>query len=136
MPARDRRTSANGNGHPAMERTALIVFGVCAFWIVYVYALYPLLLLTLGAMRRRRVMAALPDDKLPSFVVLIPAYNEEKVISRKIECSLALDYPREKLDILVVSDCSSDRTDEIVRGYADRGIRFIRNEKQQGKIAT
>lgn len=119
-----------------MERTALIVFGTCAFWIVYVYALYPLLLLAVGAMRRRRVMAALPDDKLPSFVVLIPAYNEEKVIARKIECSLALDYPREKLDILVVSDCSSDRTDEIVRGYAERGIRFIRNEKQQGKIAT
>ena len=53
---------------------------------------------------------------------MIAAHNEEDVIEAKLENALALDYPRDRLRIIVASDASSDRTDEIVRGFADRGV--------------
>jgi cellulose synthase/poly-beta-1,6-N-acetylglucosamine synthase-like glycosyltransferase len=64
---------------------------------------------------------------------VIAAYNEEEVIAEKIENSLRLDYPREKLSVVVFSDASSDRTDEIVRSYSDAGIRLERIEGRVGK---
>ena len=57
---------------------------------------------------------------------MIAAYNEDDVIERKLENALALDYPRDRLRILVASDASSDGTDEIVRGFADRGVELVR----------
>ena len=66
----------------------------------------------------------------------MPAYNEESQIAETIESLLALDYPAERRQILVVSDCSSDRTDEIVRGYADRGVELLRLEQRSGKTAA
>lgn len=65
--------------------------------------------------------------------LLIAAYNEEKVIRKKLENALSLNYPKEKLEIVVVSDGSTDKTDEIVQGYADRGVRLLRVEGRKGK---
>ena len=65
--------------------------------------------------------------------MIIAAYNEERDIARKIENTLALDYPKEKLEIIVASDCSTDGTDEIVRGYADRGVILHRRPERIGK---
>jgi cellulose synthase/poly-beta-1,6-N-acetylglucosamine synthase-like glycosyltransferase len=113
---------------------ALFWFGV--FWVVFVYALYPAFLLLAGRLRRRQPAALLPDSALPSVTMLIPAYNEERVIAHKIESTLAMQYPPGKLEIVVVSDRSSDRTDEIAQRYAERGVRFFRNEEQKGKIRT
>ncbi|HRZ40512.1 MAG TPA: glycosyltransferase, partial [Candidatus Omnitrophota bacterium] len=56
-------------------------------------------------------------------------------IAQKLEEVLAFDYPKDKLDVMVVSDCSVDRTDEIVRGFESRGVRLLRMEKRGGKIA-
>src|SRR3978361_73592 len=61
-------------------------------------------------------------DVLPTVALVIAAHNEEDVIEAKLENALALDYPREKLRIIVASDASNDRTDELVRAYADRGV--------------
>jgi cellulose synthase/poly-beta-1,6-N-acetylglucosamine synthase-like glycosyltransferase len=68
--------------------------------------------------------------------LIIPAYNEELVIAQKLENSLALRYPAGRLEILVVSDGSADRTAEIVRGYADRGIRLLDLPENVGKAAA
>jgi len=73
------------------------------------------------------------DEFIPSLSLVITAYNEELGISQKIENTLQLDYPEDKLEIIVVSDASTDRTDEIVRSYADRGIKLLRIPKRHGK---
>src|SRR3984885_11611877 len=62
----------------------------------------------------------------PRVALVIAAYNEDDVIAAKLDNALALDYPRELLRIVVASDASSDGTDEIVRGYAGRGVELVR----------
>ncbi|WP_256388549.1 glycosyltransferase family 2 protein [Haladaptatus sp. W1] len=69
----------------------------------------------------------------PSVTLVIAAYNEEDVIEEKIKNSLKLDYPADKFDIIVFSDESSDRTDEIVRTYESDGIELQRIEGRVGK---
>lgn len=107
------------------------------FWIllalvVYVYAGYPLLLaLVRGFGGHRRV--AIDEQVLPPVTLVISAFNEAAVISEKIENSLDLDYPRDKLQIVVVSDASDDGTDEVVKGYAARGVDLLRMVDRGGK---
>ena len=108
-------------------RTLLVV---CAGLIAYVYAGYPALLLSVGTFcRRRKRMAGF----VPYVSVLIAAYNEQENIGTKIEQTLALDYPADKLEVIVVSDCSTDRTDEIVKSLADRRVRLLRIAERHGK---
>jgi cellulose synthase/poly-beta-1,6-N-acetylglucosamine synthase-like glycosyltransferase len=64
---------------------------------------------------------------------LIAAYNEEEAIERKIQQTLALEYPQEKLELLVLSDCSTDRTDEIVTAFPDSRVRLVRMPERHGK---
>lgn len=109
----------------------IILFWVCAGLIVWVYAGYPLLLLLLNRLRAPRLVAQ--RAMTPRITVIVSAYNEADVIRAKIENSLALDYPRDKLEVLVISDCSSDGTDEIVREYEDRGVRLLRMNERGGK---
>jgi cellulose synthase/poly-beta-1,6-N-acetylglucosamine synthase-like glycosyltransferase len=65
--------------------------------------------------------------------LIVSAYNEANVIRQKIENSLALDYPRDRLEVIVISDCSDDETDCIVKEYEDRGVRLIRMAERGGK---
>ena len=101
----------------------------------YAYAGYPLVLGALRAVRPPRSDPGEPEE-WPRISITVPAYNEESQIAETIESLLALDYPAERRQILVVSDCSSDRTDEIVRGYADRGVELLRLEQRSGKTAA
>ena len=109
---------------------AEIIFWVAAALIVYVYAGYPLLLAVL-ALFKRPAKAEL--GYTPMLSVLIAAYNEEEAIGKKIEQTLALDYPADKIEILVLSDCSSDRTDEIVENFGDPRVRLVRMTERRGK---
>jgi cellulose synthase/poly-beta-1,6-N-acetylglucosamine synthase-like glycosyltransferase len=77
-----------------------------------------------------------PDDELPRLTVLIAAHDEAPVIGARLENALALDYPREKLEIVVASDGSRDATADIVRGFADRGVRLLDYQPNRGKAAT
>lgn len=70
---------------------------------------------------------------MPEVSLLIAAYNEEESIAAKILNSLELDYPKEKLEIVVVSDGSTDRTDEIVKTFSEHGVRLFRVEGRVGK---
>jgi cellulose synthase/poly-beta-1,6-N-acetylglucosamine synthase-like glycosyltransferase len=98
--------------------------------LVYVYAGYPILLAMLSLFSRRRRPG---PGHTPTVSVLISAYNEESAIARKIKQTLALDYPPDRLEVLVVSDGSTDKTDEIVRGFADPRVRLLRVEGRTGK---
>jgi len=114
----------------------MIVVSEFIFWIsfsflFYIYFLYPLLLGILFFARKKPV--SFDETYEPSVSLIIAAYNEEAVIGSKIENSLKLDYPTNKLEILVFSDASSDRTDEIVKSYSDRGVKLVRVEGRRGK---
>jgi len=108
-----------------------------AFWIslaalVWTHLLYPLAIAGWARARPRPVAAA---DILPHVSLIIPAYNEEDVIVAKLENALALDYPADRLDIVVTSDDSTDATHELAAGFADRGVRLIHCPRG-GKVAA
>lgn len=108
-----------------------ILFWFAIFWVFYATFGYLALLLVLGRFIRRPVAQA---EITPTVSLLIAAHNEEAVIRAKIENALALDYPRERLEIIVVSDASTDRTDEIAASYAGRGVRLFRVGENHGKV--
>ena len=106
---------------------------VSAASLFYVYIGYPTLIAALATFVRRRRPAPGSDDDLPTVSVLIAAYNEEKSIGRKIQQTLALSYPAEKLEIVVVSDASTDGTDSIVSAFRDPRVRLLRMSQRRGK---
>lgn len=112
---------------------AEIVFWTSIFLIFYTYAGYSLLVVALSRFFNNTVGK---KDITPKVTFLITAYNEEKNIAQKLENTLSLDYPKSKLEILVASDGSTDQTEEIVKGFADRGVRLLRVEGRVGKTAT
>ncbi len=75
-------------------------------------------------------------SSVPKVTILISAYNEEKHIGATIENKLSLDYPRDRIEIIVISDGSGDRTEEIVSSFQDRGVRLIRQEPRKGKTSA
>lgn len=110
----------------------------CAFWagvaiVFYAYLGYPLVAWTLATLAPR---PARQGEALPAITLLIAAHNEESVIAAKLENALALDYPADRLEIMVVADGCADRTVEIAERYAGRGVRVIQQLPRQGKIAA
>jgi len=110
-----------------------IIFWMAVVAIAYTYVGYPLLLMLIGRFRSKPVLRR---EFTPSVTVIIAAYNEERDLAQKLENTLNLDYPKSKLEILVTSDCSTDRTDEIVRSFGARGVRLHRQEERLGKTAA
>jgi cellulose synthase/poly-beta-1,6-N-acetylglucosamine synthase-like glycosyltransferase len=100
---------------------ALLWFSVIAVALITVG--YPILLALASPLTRRRRHF---DDATPSMSLIIAAHNEEACIARKLENALALDYRRDRLEIIVASDGSTDRTDEIVESFSDRGVQLRR----------
>jgi len=102
--------------------------------LVYIYAGYPLLLALV--VRARGARPVRRGDRLPSVSLVISAYNEADVIRRKLENAIQLDYPRELLEIVVISDASTDGTDEIAAEFAARhGVVVARQPARAGKTA-
>jgi biofilm PGA synthesis N-glycosyltransferase PgaC len=113
------------------------------FWasialIIYAYIGYPLLIAGMARIWPRSTAHPASDSTsdLPMVTVIIPAHNEEEWIERKIENTLALDYPRNRMQILVASDGSADKTVEIVKKFAFRGVGVIHYPERAGKVAT
>lgn len=112
-----------------------IVLWTCAALIVYVYVGYPLLIAIARGCRRRRVAPDYPGDAaLPAVCLVIAAHNEESVIEAKLLNSLAVDYPHHLLHVLVVSDGSTDRTNEIAGRYASSRVELLAIAVRQGKV--
>ncbi|MFV1985839.1 MAG: glycosyltransferase [Gemmatimonadota bacterium] len=101
----------------------------------YAYVLYPMILRALAAARSSHTTTEAPAE-WPMISVSLPAYNEEEAIAGALDALLAADYPADRRQILVTSDASDDRTDEIVRSYADRGVELLRLETRGGKTAA
>ena len=103
--------------------------------ITYAYVIYPLLLM-LVATATGRLPSVRDPREWPSITITIPAYNEEASIRATIESVLALDYPPDRRQVLVISDASSDGTDDIVREFAERGVELLRLPRRGGKTAA
>lgn len=95
--------------------------------------IYPLILLLLGLFRKVKVSNSLVE--FPFVSIMVAARNEELCIGARIENLLAQDYPKGSFEILVASDVSTDKTDEIVKSFSDSRIHFLRSEKRMGKSA-
>src|SRR3984893_2080179 len=115
-----------------VRTAAEIVFWSSFTALAYTYAGYPMLLILVAKFRSRPVQRA---EWTPSVSVIIAAYNEERDLATKLENTLALDYPKDHLEIIVSSDCSTDRTDESARSFASRGVRVQRQPERLGKTA-
>src|SRR5712692_58755 len=117
----------------SVAKTLEILFWLSAGLLLYVYVGYPVVL---GLLTRLvgREMERLEASE-PTVTLLISAYNESSVIEEKIKNSLALEYPKDLLEVMVVSDCSDDGTDEVVQRYARSGVRLVRQHERRGKSA-
>lgn len=109
------------------------VFLISILLVFYVYAGYPLAAALLGRTMSRPVRKGMCE---PMVTVVIAAYNEKESICATIENKLALDYPLEKLEVLVISDGSTDGTDAIVCRFTDRNVRLLRQEPRAGKTSA
>ena len=99
-------------------RTALaVVLWTSLGLIVYTHVGYPLLLAALARGRRRPAPPA-SEGNLPRVTLIVAAHDEEEVIERRVENALALDYPPERLEVIVASDGSADRTVEVAHAAA------------------
>lgn len=112
--------------------TTVFLFWLALGTVVYTFLGFPILV-TLVARLGSRPVAKAPF--FPTVTLLIPAYNEASSIAQKIENSLALRYPEDKLDIVVVADGSTDRTVAIARSSGDR-VRVLFEPIRRGKIAA
>jgi cellulose synthase/poly-beta-1,6-N-acetylglucosamine synthase-like glycosyltransferase len=120
-----------------MHELLTAVFWLSAGLVFYAYAGYPVLIWLLS---RRAVrpggVPAIGDTDLPSVSLMIAAYNEEDVIGGQVRSALALDYPREKLEVVVGSDGSTDGTAAAVRGHTDPRVRLIDYTRRRGKASV
>lgn len=108
-----------------------LIFWIFVFVFLYTYAGYPLLLLLF----KRKASVCVPEEgDLPTVTVLVAAYNEAALISKKIENSFALSYPAELLNIVVVADGSTDATPDIVRSFSNVTLLF--EAERKGKSAA
>lgn len=110
-----------------------LIFWLLACAVFWTYAGYPLFLFLLSLIRRRHLETA-PIE--PSATVIISAYNEEKYIRQKLINTLHLDYPKEKFEVIVASDFSTDRTHEIVQEFEGKGVKLVILPERGGKTAA
>jgi cellulose synthase/poly-beta-1,6-N-acetylglucosamine synthase-like glycosyltransferase len=112
---------------------AQVVFVAAMAIIAFIYAGYPALMLALSIILKRPVRR---DDITPRVSVIIAAYNEERDIEAKLKNTLALDYPRDRMEIIVASDCSTDQTDDIVRSFGPQGVILRQQPERFGKTVA
>ncbi len=113
------------------------IFWLATLLLVYPYVVYPGLLLGGATLLPRRSMALPGEFSLPTLTVIVSAHNEAAVIEEKILTTLACDYPRDRLQVLVVSDASTDDTNAIVTRLSESepNVRLLAIEEHHGKTA-
>lgn len=119
-----------------LESLGLFLLVSSTVLVVYTYLGYPIILKVVAP-----AASEVPEEgeeavEWPMVSVTVPAYNEEARIGEALEHILALDYPSDRMEVAVVSDGSTDRTEEIVRGFEDRGVTLHRMPERGGKTAA
>ncbi len=111
----------------------LLLLALSAGITIYSYALYPVLLWVVSKVRRRRRVHTAAPAEWPRVTITLPAYNAQDTLRPVLEALVKTDYPADRRQILVVSDGSTDGTDDLVREYASQGIELLRIEGRLGK---
>jgi glycosyltransferase involved in cell wall biosynthesis len=109
------------------------IFWLAVFGVLYPYAGYPLVLVLLDRLIRKPEGG--PEDPLPSVSMIIPVHNEATRIARKIANTSALRYPADRLEVLFISDGSTDPTPEIIRSLATPAMSLVELPERRGKAA-
>jgi cellulose synthase/poly-beta-1,6-N-acetylglucosamine synthase-like glycosyltransferase len=123
-----------------MSLVLALLFWLAVATVVYAWLGYPLVLALVGRARARGGHVDADDGeergraRSPSVSVVIAAFNEARVIREKLRTTLAQHYRWDRLDVVVVSDGSSDGTDEIVRAYPDPRVTLVRQWPRAGKL--
>jgi cellulose synthase/poly-beta-1,6-N-acetylglucosamine synthase-like glycosyltransferase len=112
----------------------ILLLTAAGLWL-YAYVGYPLLLLAWAARRASPARGGRVRE-WPAVTIVVPVYNEAAVIGETLERLLASDYPAGRRHVLVVSDASTDGTDDIVRTFRSRGVRLHRMPARSGKTAA
>lgn len=114
----------------------ILIFWISIFIVVYTFIGYSMLLYLLVKLKRFFIKSYRfnTEEVLPSVTVLIAAYNEEDIISEKIVNTLDLDYPKDKLHIIFITDGSTDRTSERVR--ENTAVTLLHQDVRAGKMAA
>ncbi|RAW01362.1 glycosyltransferase family 2 protein [Pseudochryseolinea flava] len=116
-----------------MVSLAVLIFWVGVAVVLYTYVGYGVVIYIFSKLRgKRQPLPVQADESLPAVTLIIAAYNEELFIDEKLTNTLALDYPKAKLNVWVVTDGSTDRTTEIARNYS--GITVHHENQRKGKI--
>jgi cellulose synthase/poly-beta-1,6-N-acetylglucosamine synthase-like glycosyltransferase len=112
------------------------IFSISLLIIIYTIIGYPIFLYIFARVKRRtNNEKKYSEPFLPSVTFIVAAFNEEKAIKSKLDNCLELDYPSDKFKIVIVSDCSSDDTDKIVKSYGGNGIQLWRMPQRSGKVS-
>jgi biofilm PGA synthesis N-glycosyltransferase PgaC len=116
----------------------MLILSIYVFWVslgllALGYIFYPLLMAMAARLFPKKTES---KSYHPHITLLIPCHNEAKAIRKKLIDSLKLDWEKDKLEILVISDSSDDRTDEIAKTFAKKGVRLIRLPRRSGKMAA
>lgn len=115
-----------------MDTVAIVLVIASAAALAWVFAGFSIVVAVWGNLVRRRVRRA---DHTPALSVVVAAHDEESCIAGKLENTLAQDYPSDRLQVIVASDGSTDRTVDVARGFADRNVTVL-SLPRRGKIAT
>lgn len=118
-----------------MERVLISFAAAPAVLFGYAYVAYPAALWVIGRSRKVLERPAEPAE-WPLVTVTVPVFNEVRQVRGLIESLLQLDYPRDRLHVLIVSDASDDGTDDIVREFAQQGVELLRMPVRRGKTAS
>lgn len=113
---------------------ALLIFWLLFSIILYIYIGYPCFLILIAKFRKAKAIQK--KEIFPKVSLIISAYNEEKVIKERIENILLLKYPKDKLEVIIASDASTDKTDEIILQFKSKGIILNRRSQRKGKMAA
>jgi poly-beta-1,6-N-acetyl-D-glucosamine synthase len=113
-----------------------LIFFTSALLLVYHYFAYPAIVWLLARRLPPSVPAAAGQGEPPSLSFVIAAFNEERVIERKLENTLALTYPAGRVEVIVAAHGSSDATVEIARRFQSRGVRTLHDPERRGKTAA
>ena len=116
-----------------MTNFILFITLVSIFVPIYVYLGYPALLFILSKVKQPKTIDI--ADITPKVTMFVSCYNEEDVIEKKIHDCLSIDYPKDKIEFVFISDGSEDKTDDIIKQHSDKGIRLIRQEGRLGKTS-
>ena len=116
-----------------MELFMIITFIICTATVLYAYLGYGTIL-HLWLRKKKFFIKDLPDDQLPTITHVVAAFNEEDFIEEKITNCLAIDYPEDKIETIIITDGSSDRTPEIVS--SNLRVKLMHQPQRQGKLAA